>query len=110
MSIITKLREPKIMGMAIFDWVMTIIGYIVVWTKTGNRIPLAQYLLSSFHIAIISHIAFGQDTTLTRNFTGDGHVCLKIFVFITTLLTLFYPVVRRLYHKKAKKRCGRWLI
>ena len=110
MSYITKLREPKIMDMSVFDSFINLLSIIGIWTKVGNRIPLAQLILSSFHIAIISHIAFGQDTTLSRNFIGNGHVCLKIFVFITTLLTLFYPVVRRLYHKKAKKRNGRWLI
>ena len=110
MEYLTKIRQPKLMNIVVFDTFITLLSIIGIWFLVGNRIPLAQLLLSSFHIIIITHITFGQDTPLSRNFTDNGHVCLKIFVFITTLFTLFYPVVRRLYHKKAKKRNGRWLF
>ena len=110
MEYLTKIRQPKLMNIVVFDPFITVLSIIGIWFCVGNRIPLLQLLLSSFHVLIISQITFGQDTPLSSNFTGEGYVFFKVFVFITTLFTLFYPVVRRLYHKKAKKRNGRCLI
>ena len=81
------------MNIVVFDPFITVLSIIGIWFCVGNRIPLLQLLLSSFHVLIISQIAFGQDTPLSSNFTGEGYVFFKVFVFITTLFIFYHYLI-----------------
>ena len=70
-QIICKLREPKILGMAIFDWIMTFIGIYLItiivkyYYKNMNFYKLYLHLgIVTIIIGIILHKILGIDTML----------------------------------------------
>jgi len=73
MNIIDKLREPKIAGMAIFDWVATIAGAMLfAWATedTGAQVPRWRYyilvIITFILLGLVLHKLFGQRTPLTE--------------------------------------------
>lgn len=59
---IAELRQYRIFGMAIFDWVATIIGALLISRATGTCVAATFIIL--IVIAIIAHVAFGVPTML----------------------------------------------
>jgi hypothetical protein len=62
MKLIKKLREPRIIGIAIFDLLLAIIITAYIFYKLGFNYKLGAIL--SVPIGIIIHYLFGIDTTL----------------------------------------------
>jgi len=73
MNIIDKLREPKIAGMAVFDWTATIAAAVLfAWTteETGTLVPRWRYYLlvivTFVLLGLLLHKLFGQRTPFTE--------------------------------------------
>ena len=70
MSTIEKLREPKILDMAIFDWVATAAGAGILWKILDSKYPNKDYgwmeyiciFIVTVIFGIFSHILFKIDT------------------------------------------------
>jgi len=62
MSIIEKLRKPRILGIAIFDLVMSFIMMGIIFAILG--LPVYIGLLLTIPVGIFAHWIFGIDTTL----------------------------------------------
>ena len=63
MEYLTKIRQPKLMNIVVFDSFITLLSIIGIWFLVGNRIPLLQLLLSVF-MFLLFHKLFGQDTLI----------------------------------------------
>ena len=76
MNIIDKLREPKIAGMAIFDWVATIAGAMLfAWATedTGAQVPRWRYYI----LVIITFILLGL---VSINFESTSNLSFTRFL------------------------------
>ena len=62
MTLIKKLREPRIIGIAIFDLLLAIIITAYIFYKLGYDYKIG--VLLSIPLGIIIHYLFGIDTTL----------------------------------------------
>ncbi len=66
MSLIEELRKPKILDMAIFDWIMSILLTLYISYKYNNdkydNIIFIKSLIIMVVIAVSTHYIFGIDT------------------------------------------------
>lgn len=82
------LRQFRIFGYAIFDFVLTFVGVIVLYPllkkvaqAVGLRIPLNGWLFLSVPLSIVAHILSGNFTPLTQQFLRtDGDYLVKIVI------------------------------
>jgi len=62
---IQTLRKPKILGMAIFDWTVSLLlGLLVGWLLSVKGIGWIPFLLGWIAFGIAVHAAFGVNTML----------------------------------------------
>jgi len=86
MTIIEFLRQFRIGGYAIFDFVASFIGIYLLapllsklFLKLKLQIPKKSWLFFTLPIGILTHLVVGSITPMTRNFIDlNGHYILKL--------------------------------
>lgn len=66
---IDELRKPKIFGMAIFDWAMTIIALIIIMMICSIEFTAGNIIKGTLSItafAILTHVVTGTPTMLNH--------------------------------------------
>jgi hypothetical protein len=81
MSIINNLRSYRLLGMAIFDWVVTLVSAIIVIYVFNLNWTIV--LLAIIPLTILSHAIFQTETTLMRYYNES--VIIKIIVVLLFL-------------------------
>lgn len=60
MSVVTELRKYRLFDMAVFDWVATLIGALLISRALGTNI--AATMMTMIILAIVVHAALGIPT------------------------------------------------
>lgn len=84
---ITYLRSFRIFNLALFDYIASILIFYLVFEMFNIEHSLRNYLLIG-PVAIISHLAISQDSTINRNLFNDNLNGYKIFVMLNILLII----------------------
>lgn len=93
---IENLRQPKILGFALFDLVASFLGiYLLapllskIFLFAKIDIPRKNWLLLTLPIGIMVHMAVGNITPMTKSFLDPhGGYILKIFILFLFILGL----------------------
>ncbi|MFZ2189666.1 MAG: hypothetical protein WA057_06375 [Candidatus Magasanikiibacteriota bacterium] len=96
MSIIEFLRQFRLGGYAIFDFVVSFLGIWLLsplltklFKKIKLDIPKINWLFLTLPISIIIHLLVGNVTPFTKNFLDlHGHYILKIIILVLLILGL----------------------
>jgi hypothetical protein len=96
MNAIEFLRQYRLGGYAIFDFVVAFVGiYLIapwlskIFLKIGIDIPKLNWLFLTLPIGIITHLLIGKMTPLTAAFVDiHGHYILKIVIIGLLILGL----------------------
>jgi len=107
MTTIEFLRQFRIGGYAIFDFVVAFLGiYLLspllskIFLKFKIIIPKSNWVFLTLPIGILAHLIVGNITPMTRNFIDiNGHYILKILI----LILLFFGLRNIKIIKKDKK-------
>lgn len=91
---IDSLRQYRIGGFAIFDFVVAFIGiYLLsfllsrIFKKINLDIPKISWLFFTLPIGILAHLIVGNMTPMTKDFIDlHGHYVLKLLIVILVLL------------------------
>ncbi len=94
MQTITFLRQFRIAGYAIFDFVASFLGIYLLsplltklCRKLGIEIPRSSWLYFTIPLSIPIHLVIGRMTPLTKNFMDlHDHYVLKIIIFALMVL------------------------
>jgi len=74
-GIIAKLRKPKVLKMAIFDWLATFIAALILMVLTGQEMTGKKWAANSFWLVVLGeflHIALGVKTPMANVITNFG--------------------------------------
>lgn len=88
MNPIEFLRQFRIGGYAIFDFIVSFLGiYLIaplisrIFLKIGIDIPRRNWLFLTLPLSILVHLLVGRITPMTKNFIDlHGHYLLKILI------------------------------
>jgi hypothetical protein len=90
------LRQFRVGGYAIFDFAAVFLGFYLlapllskIFRKIRLDISRRSWLFLALPIGILTHLAFGKMTPMTRDFIDlSGHYLLKIII----LILLFFGI------------------
>lgn len=85
---IEALRQYRISGFAVFDFVAAFLGIyllsfllIRIFRKVNIDIPTRSWLLLTLPISILAHLAVGKMTPMTKDFIDThGHYIIKLVI------------------------------
>lgn len=88
MTTIDYLRQFRLGGYALFDFTAGFLGMLLLAPllsrlseKAGFRVPKRNWVILMLPISILTHLAVGSYTPLTKNFLDlNGHYFLKLVV------------------------------
>lgn len=88
MNTIDYLRQFRLGGYAMFDFAAGFLGMLLLAPllshlseRAGFRVPKRNWVILMLPISILTHIAVGSYTPLTKNFLDlNGHYFLKLAV------------------------------
>lgn len=94
MDIISFLRQFRVGGFAIFDFVVAFWGIFMlspwlskIFRKLGLEIPKRNWLFLTLPIGIVVHLLIGRKTPLTADFIDlKSHYFLKIIIIALFIL------------------------
>lgn len=94
MTIIEFLRQFRIGGYAIFDFVASFVGIYLLspilsklFLKIKLQIPKKSWIFLTLPIGILTHLLVGNVTPLTKNFLDlQGHYILKLIILALLIL------------------------
>ena len=94
MDILEFLRQFRFGGYAIFDFVAVFIGMYLLapllsklFLKLRIKIPKKNWLFLALPIGILTHLAVGNITPMTRDFIDlNGHYFLKVIIIVLLIL------------------------
>ncbi len=89
MNSLELLRQFRVGGFAIFDFVAAFLGIVLlspllskIFLKLRIIIPKKNWLFLTLPISVVVHLAVGTITPMTRDFLDlHGHYILKIVIF-----------------------------
>jgi len=95
MDTITTLRQFRLGGYAVFDFAASYMGMALLapllsglFRKLGIEIPMRNWLFFTLPLSIISHMAVGTYTPMTRAFFDpQDHYLLKLVVLLSLALS-----------------------
>lgn len=90
------LRQYRIFGYAIFDFVVAFLGMYLLsslltklFRKIRLDIPKQNWLILTLPLSILSHLLVGRITSMTADFIDpSGHYFLKILIFVLLIVGL----------------------
>jgi len=93
---IEYLRQFRVSGYALFDFAAAFLGMFLLSPLLSKlffiikiKIPKINWLFLTLPISIITHLAVGNRTTMTKDFLDpQGHYLLKIIICILLVLGL----------------------
>jgi len=108
MTILEFLRQFRLGGYAMFDFVVAFIGiYLLspllskIFRKIKINIPKRNWLFLTLPIGIVTHLLIGNITPMTKYFIDlHGHYFLKIFI-----LGLFIMGIKGIKIENKRPKC-----
>jgi hypothetical protein len=82
-------RTYRVLDLSMFDYIGSyIVIFILLQIFNINSNP--KYYTAMLPLAVIVHIATGQQTTFTKSITSSDINSSKLWLLITILLTIYY--------------------
>ena len=96
MPTIESLRQFRLGGYAVFDFVVSFLGIYLLapflsklFLKVGVKVPRKNWLFLTLPLSIVIHLLFGAMTQMTRDFLDlQGHFVIKVIIFVLLVLGL----------------------
>ena len=84
MTIIDNLRSYRLLGMAIFDWVVTLVSAIIIIYVFNLNWKVV--LLAIIPLSILSHAIFQTETTMMKYYNENAlvKICVVLLFLIST--------------------------